>query len=195
MIRAEDLPSDTERVLVPAQPSMDEEPLISNVIRLGEWLVNRSLINRSHLYQGLQLAYQQSCRLGDALVEMGVLQRQRMEQEIQMLHATLDAPQRVVPPPLPADVFQVKDKPDEVGTKAKSKTKTSKRKGPPPLPSDVFKKKTKAMEKKGEENKEKVLPALTRPRADDTEKVLSARRADDTEKDVVYYLTRRKIND
>jgi hypothetical protein len=187
MIRAEDLPSDTERVLVPAQPSMEEEPLISNVIRLGEWLVNRSLINRSHLYQGLQLAYQRSCRLGDALVEMGVLQRQRMEQEIQMLHATLDTPGRAVPPPLPADVFRTEDPDTEVETKSgsisTSKTETGtkrKRKGPPPLPADVFKSKSKA------------APSLPRSRADDTEKVLSAPRADDTEKDVVYYLTRRK---
>jgi hypothetical protein len=49
---------------------------------LGEWLVCRSLISRSDLFVALNHAFQCGCRLGDAVVDLGLLGRDSVEHEV-----------------------------------------------------------------------------------------------------------------
>lgn len=56
---------------------LDDRP----IDRLGEWLVRRGLISRVELFTALDAAYRHSCRLGDALVWLDVLDRGRVELE------------------------------------------------------------------------------------------------------------------
>lgn len=58
----------------------DEMPL-----RIGEWLVRRQLISRSQLLDVLAAAERTSCRIGDAVVDMELLQRESIEAEVAAL--------------------------------------------------------------------------------------------------------------
>jgi hypothetical protein len=49
--------------------------------RFGEWLVRRELITRTDLFNGLELARRRGFRLGDALVDLGLLWRSTVERE------------------------------------------------------------------------------------------------------------------
>jgi hypothetical protein len=60
--------------------SLDEEPQEPK-IPFGDWLVRRGLIDRGQLFAALNLAYQKRFRIGDALVEQGVLSRPEVEDE------------------------------------------------------------------------------------------------------------------
>ncbi|MBW2732211.1 MAG: hypothetical protein JRH20_07435 [Deltaproteobacteria bacterium] len=58
--------------------------MMMNAINLfGDWLIQRGLIDREQLFEALCLSYQEECRVGDALVELGVLQRPTVEEEAQ----------------------------------------------------------------------------------------------------------------
>jgi hypothetical protein len=52
------------------------------ITRLGEWLVRRGLITRAELFAALDAAFRYNCRLGDTLVWMELLPRQRVEEEM-----------------------------------------------------------------------------------------------------------------
>jgi hypothetical protein len=54
---------------------------------LGEWLVSRSLITRGDLFAALSRSFQRGCRLGDALVDLGLLERGSIELEVTRLCA------------------------------------------------------------------------------------------------------------
>jgi len=56
----------------------------------GDWLVRRGLINRGQLFAALNLAYQKRFRIGDALVEQGILSRPEIEDEAKR-HTTFRA--------------------------------------------------------------------------------------------------------
>ncbi len=68
------------------------------VFRLGEWLIRRALIDRTQLFRALSLADQERCRLGDALVKLGVLSRELVEAEVRTFLLTRPG----TPPPIPA---------------------------------------------------------------------------------------------
>jgi hypothetical protein len=50
-------------------------------IRFGDWLVRRGLINRYQLFEALNLAFVERCRIGDALVQRATLGRDLVERE------------------------------------------------------------------------------------------------------------------
>jgi hypothetical protein len=50
-------------------------------IRFGDWLVRRGLITRAQLYRALEIARSRACRIGDALVEMELINRLGIEEE------------------------------------------------------------------------------------------------------------------
>lgn len=54
-----------------------EEP----ILRFGDWLVRRGLIDRGQLFAALNLSFMMGFRVGDALVEMRVLTRSLIEEE------------------------------------------------------------------------------------------------------------------
>lgn len=62
------------------------EPLL----RFGDWLVRRGLIDRGQRDEALRAATACSCRVGDALVYMAVLERGCVEQEA-TVHDTFTA--------------------------------------------------------------------------------------------------------
>jgi len=104
---------------------------IGQPVRLGEWLVSRSLISRSDLFLALNFAQQRRCRLGDALVVMGLLERERVERESGELLAAI-APRRrsmPTPPPLPAHAFRSRNTPPPIPAGGRQTRKT-----PPPVP-------------------------------------------------------------
>jgi hypothetical protein len=123
---------------------------IGQPVRLGEWLVSRSLISRSDLFLALNFAQQRRCRLGDALVVMGLLERDRVEQETIQLMAAI-APKRKTrptPPPLPAHAFRARKTPPPIpappqrpagtrGLEIPAGGARSKRNTPPPLPASM----------------------------------------------------------
>jgi len=47
----------------------------------GEWLVKRSLINRAELFAALNESFIGRCRIGDAVVRLGLLRRTAVERE------------------------------------------------------------------------------------------------------------------
>lgn len=57
--------------------------MLKAIILFGDWLIRRGLIDREQLFAALSLAYVEDCRVGDALVELGVLPRQLVEEEAQ----------------------------------------------------------------------------------------------------------------
>lgn len=50
-------------------------------LRFGDWLVRRDLISRVQLYHALHLARSTGCRIGDAVVDLSLLERARVEEE------------------------------------------------------------------------------------------------------------------
>ena len=56
-------------------------------IRFGEWLVRRKLINPSQLSLALKYSYLWGLRIGDALVELRVLERDLVEEEARLRDA------------------------------------------------------------------------------------------------------------
>jgi hypothetical protein len=54
--------------------------------RFGDWLVHRGVIDRSGLFQGLQRSGADGCRIGDALVELGLVERRVLELEACMFN-------------------------------------------------------------------------------------------------------------
>jgi hypothetical protein len=52
---------------------------------LGEWLVRRGLLSRSQLFEVLDVAYRHGCRLGDAVVWLGLVGRAELELEARSL--------------------------------------------------------------------------------------------------------------
>ena len=56
-------------------------------LRFGDWLVRRNLITREALFSALSFAFEQSKRVGDALVEMDILPRQAIEEEARRFHS------------------------------------------------------------------------------------------------------------
>lgn len=56
--------------------------------RLGEWLVEQSLISRQDLFLALNAAFVANCRIGDALVGLGLLRRELVELEACRLERT-----------------------------------------------------------------------------------------------------------
>ncbi len=54
---------------------------------LGEWLVRRGLINRTQLFCALDVSFRYRCRLGDALVWLELVDRQRLEAEVRRFRA------------------------------------------------------------------------------------------------------------
>lgn len=51
-------------------------------LRIGDWLVHRRLVTRYQLLLALKRAYRKRCRLGDAVVELRFLARDRVEAEV-----------------------------------------------------------------------------------------------------------------
>jgi hypothetical protein len=51
------------------------------IVRFGEWLVRRGLISRADLFVALHVADRHAWRLGDALVWLDTVDRQRVERE------------------------------------------------------------------------------------------------------------------
>jgi hypothetical protein len=47
----------------------------------GDWLVRRDLISRAQLFHALHLARSTGCRIGDAVVDLSLLERARVEEE------------------------------------------------------------------------------------------------------------------
>jgi hypothetical protein len=84
---------------LPRRPGVDTSKLGAKRVRLGEWLVRRSLISRYHLYQALNVVYHDSCRLGDALVQLGHMPRDGVEREAHAMDDTLAARRSELPPP------------------------------------------------------------------------------------------------
>jgi hypothetical protein len=109
--------------------------------RLGEWLVNRGLLRRSQLFDALNVVFRDHCRLGDALVQLGLIDRQSLEREVgwfgASLHRRAGAPppppadalrtRRFTPPPLPATRDRLPTPPPIPAARARRAT-------PPPLP-------------------------------------------------------------
>jgi hypothetical protein len=65
-------------------------------LRIGDWLVHRRLVTRYELLLALKRAYRKRCRLGDAVVELRYLDRERLEAEISAMasfNTLLSAPQ------------------------------------------------------------------------------------------------------
>ncbi|MCC6750483.1 MAG: hypothetical protein IT371_22655 [Deltaproteobacteria bacterium] len=58
-----------------------KNPDDAEALRFGDWLVRRELISRRELYRALQASYLSGRRVGDTLVELGVLGRDCVEQE------------------------------------------------------------------------------------------------------------------
>lgn len=56
------------------------------VFRFGDWLVSRGLISREQLFNGLARAFRESSRIGDALVRMDAIERDRIEEEASSYH-------------------------------------------------------------------------------------------------------------
>lgn len=52
---------------------------------LGEWLVRRNLISRGQLFEALDVAFRHDCRLGDAVVWLGLVGRAELELEARSL--------------------------------------------------------------------------------------------------------------
>jgi hypothetical protein len=67
-----------------------EEP----ILRFGDWLVRRGLIDRGQLFAALNLSFMMGFRVGDALVEMRVLTRSLIEEEARA-HSTFHSFARV----------------------------------------------------------------------------------------------------
>jgi hypothetical protein len=59
----------------------DRQVAAEDPFRFGEWLVRRELITREDLFNGLSLARHRGYRLGDALVNLGLLWRSTVERE------------------------------------------------------------------------------------------------------------------
>lgn len=57
--------------------------MLKAIILFGDWLIRRGLIDREQLFEALSLSYKEECRVGDALVELGMLPRQTIEEEAQ----------------------------------------------------------------------------------------------------------------
>ncbi len=52
------------------------------IVRLGEWLVRRGVIDRRELFTALDASFRHRCRLGDALVWLELVERRRLELEV-----------------------------------------------------------------------------------------------------------------
>jgi hypothetical protein len=72
------------------QPPTVAYPLPEGAIeQLGEWLVRRGLIDRAELFMALDASFRHGCRLGDALIWLELLDRNRLEAEARRFHAFL----------------------------------------------------------------------------------------------------------
>lgn len=60
------------------------EDLELRTILFGDWLVRRGLISRAQLFEALNYSYLWGLRIGDALVELQVIDRDRVEEEAQV---------------------------------------------------------------------------------------------------------------
>ena len=121
-------------------PSWEEQAPLED--RLGEWLVNRGLLRRSQLFEALNVVFREHCRLGDALVQLGLINRQTLEREVSWfgasLHRRAGTPpppptealrqRRITPPPLPA-ARDRRPTPPPLPATARARRAT-----PPPLP-------------------------------------------------------------
>jgi hypothetical protein len=59
----------------------EEDEPFTDSLRFGEWLVRRGLISSKDLFAALHDSYQYALRIGDALVDLEVLDRKTIEQE------------------------------------------------------------------------------------------------------------------
>lgn len=67
-------------------------------LRIGDWLVHRRLVTRHQLLLALKRAYRRRCRLGDAVVELDFLDRDRIEAEVLAMSSfnnLLSAPEQI----------------------------------------------------------------------------------------------------
>jgi hypothetical protein len=97
--------------------------------RLGEWLVNRGLLSRSQLFEALNLAFRERCRLGDALVRLARIDRQTLEREVSWFGASLHR-RASSPPAPPADALRAR----RFTPPALPAVPRPRRAAPPPLP-------------------------------------------------------------
>jgi len=97
--------------------------------RLGEWLVNRGLLRRSQLFEALNLAFRERCRLGDALVRLGCIDRETLEREVGWFGASLHR-RGSTPPPPPAEALRAR----RVTPRPLPAIPRARRSTPPPLP-------------------------------------------------------------
>jgi hypothetical protein len=115
MMRSDPHLEPTARVLITGKVSMERQP--DDTVRLGEWLVRRNLISRSELFDALDHCYRRRCRIGDALVALGLLARARVESEARFFCAALmpDGQLRgVAPPPVPPDALMAPSDTEEI---------------------------------------------------------------------------------
>jgi hypothetical protein len=56
-------------------------PASNESLRFGAWLIRRGLIDRRLLFTALARSRVGGCRIGDALVQLGILDRARVEEE------------------------------------------------------------------------------------------------------------------
>lgn len=58
---------------------------VQQSLRLGEWLVRRGLLQNWQRNSALACCGRLNCRVGDAVVNMGWLDRESMEEEVEAL--------------------------------------------------------------------------------------------------------------
>jgi hypothetical protein len=78
------------------QASEMPPPELDPKIRFGDWLVRRGLISRAQLYKALEVARTRSCRIGDALTELQLVDRLCVEEEA-LAHRAFTALQKGAP--------------------------------------------------------------------------------------------------
>jgi hypothetical protein len=59
-------------------------------LKFGDWLVRRGLIDRSMLFHALSESYKKRCRVGAAIVSLGYVDRDVIEEEARS-HSTFRA--------------------------------------------------------------------------------------------------------
>ena len=68
-------------------PTLSYSLPLRKINHLGEWLVQRRLLNRAELFTALDVAFRYNCRLGDALVWLELFDRVYLEQEVRRYEA------------------------------------------------------------------------------------------------------------
>jgi len=77
----------TPRCAPPSTDGVDDPDDQEEPLRFGDWLVRRGLISRIHLFCALSRSRKERCRIGDALVALTLLDRQRIEEEAEAFAA------------------------------------------------------------------------------------------------------------